>query len=234
MEHDRSALAAYVLGALDADEVRAVDAHVAGCAECRTELQELAEMETALGEVPPEAFLDGPPEGGDLLLQRTLRQVRKERSREDRPRRLLVAAGVAALLAVAVGGGTLIGRASAPSAPGAQGSAPPTASATAGGARTFAASNPATGASMTVALTSAPGWVKVHVKAEGIKAGLKCRLVIVDKHGGTTEAGSWLVSPTGERMGTMLDGSALVAPADVASVEVVTFDGQKLVSVPVV
>jgi hypothetical protein len=235
MEHDRSALAAYVLGALDADEVRAVDAHVSGCAECRTELQELTEMETALGEVPPEAFLDGPPEGGDLLLQRTLRQVRKERAREDRPRRLLLAAGVAILLAAAVGGGTLIGRASAPSAPpAARGSAAPTASATAGaGARTFAASNPATGASMTVGLTSAPGWIRLHVKAEGIKAGLKCRLLVVDKRGGTTEAGSWLVSPQGERQGTMLDGSALVAPADVASVEVVTYDGQKLVSVPV-
>ena len=36
------------------------------CAACRAELHALSELEAALGEVPPEAFLDGPPEGGDL------------------------------------------------------------------------------------------------------------------------------------------------------------------------
>src|SRR5947209_17092904 len=103
MDHDRSPLAAYALGALDDAEAREVDAHVAGCPECRAELEELTALEAVLGEVPPEAFLDGPPEGGDLLLQRTLRTVRAERGRAQRPRRLLVAAGVAALVAAFIG-----------------------------------------------------------------------------------------------------------------------------------
>src|SRR5690349_20048962 len=120
MEHDSSTLAAYALGALGPDEAREVDAHVAGCPACRTQMQELTELEAALGEVPPEAFLEGPPDGGDLLLQRTLRQVRTERSRRELPRRLLVAAGVAALVAAGLVGGTVFGRSTArpPSASG--------------------------------------------------------------------------------------------------------------------
>src|SRR5262245_16415248 len=115
MEHDRSPLAAYALGALDDAEKRALDAHVAGCAECRAELADFAALEAALGEVPPEAFLEGPPEGGDLLLRRTLRAARTQRSRAARPRRLLVAAGIAALVAASLGGGVLVGRGTAPS-----------------------------------------------------------------------------------------------------------------------
>ena len=53
MEHDRSSLAAYALGALDPEEARMVDAHVADCAECRAELRELSEL------VPSDA-LHGP------------------------------------------------------------------------------------------------------------------------------------------------------------------------------
>ena len=129
MEHDRSPLAAYVLGGLSDEEKAALDAHLAGCDECRAELTELSELEAMLGEVPPEAFLDGPPDGGDLLLQRTLRQVRKERVQAGRPRRFLVAAGVAGLVAAALAGGTLIGRGTAP-APQAGGGGTPTASVT--------------------------------------------------------------------------------------------------------
>ena len=54
----------------------------------------------------------------------------------------------------------------------------------------------------------------------------------MDKSGHYTQAGSWLVSANGEKNGTTLDGTALVAPADVASVDVVTMEGQTLVSVP--
>jgi len=86
---------------------------------------------------------------------------------------------------------------------------------------------------MTVALTPAAGWVRIDVKVDGVKAGLRCRLDVVDKRGMHVQAGSWLVSATGEKQGTKLNGTALVAPADVSSVDVVTFDGQTLVSVPI-
>jgi putative zinc finger protein len=238
MEHDGSTLAAYVLGALGPDEAREVDAHLAGCAQCQAQVRELSELEAALGEVPPEAFLEGPPEGGDLLLQRTLREVRTERARHERPRRLLVAAAVVGLVAAGLVGGTVFGRSTAPGnssagpPPSVSASAAP-ASPTPSGVRIFSATDPGTGAGMTVALTPAAGWVRVHVKADGIKAGQRCVLQVVDRAGHRVQAGSWLVSATGERLGTTLDGTALVAPADVASVDVVTMDGQRLVSVPV-
>jgi anti-sigma factor RsiW len=231
MEHDRSPLAAYALGALDPDEARAVDAHVAGCAECRAELAEFAALEAALGEVPPEAFLDGPPDG-DLMLQRTLRQVRAERVRTTRPRRLALAAGVVALVGAALAGGTLIGRSTAPNVAGPAPSVSATVS-TPPGTRAVAAKDQRTGASLTGSVIPAAGWVRVHVKVEGVPAGLCCRLVVVPKAGAPVPAGSWLVSPLGEKQGTTLDGSALVAPGDVASIDVETVDGRKLVSAPV-
>lgn len=234
MEHDRSPLAAYVMGALDPGEARDLDIHLTSCAECQAELAELSALEEALGEVPPEAFLDGPPDA-DLMLQRTLRQVRAERDQLNRPRRLLMAAGVAGLVAAALAGGTLLGRSTAPKLQAAPPAPPVTVSPSVlpSGTRTITGKNPGTGASMTAVVIPAAGWVRVHAKVDGVRAGLRCRLVVVPKSGHPIDAGSWLVSPLGEKQGTALDGSALVAPADVASVDVVTFDGRKLVSVPV-
>src|SRR4051794_4191002 len=108
-------LGAYALGALDEQEVSTVQEHLASCPPCRQEAQDLRELTTALGAVPPEALLvEGPPPGGDLLLQRTLRQARAERARQRWRGR--AAAGVAAVLAGAVilAGGAVLGRATAP------------------------------------------------------------------------------------------------------------------------
>ena len=75
-DHDQSLLGPYVLGVLEPGDVREVEEHLPGCADCRQQLVELEEMKELLGDVPPEAFLDGPPPDGDLLLQRTLRASR--------------------------------------------------------------------------------------------------------------------------------------------------------------
>jgi Putative zinc-finger len=254
LTHDRSLLGAYALGVLDAEEARIVEEHAATCAECRHELADLAEIREMLGEVPPEAFLDGPPEGGDLLLQRTLRRVRAEapavesarpRSSVERSttsgsrwqRFALAAASIVAIAAAAVGSGFVIGRNTAPDG----GAQPPPAtgapSVTATGSTvpgTFRVSgtDPKTGASLRALITPAAGWVRVHADVGGIRAGEKCLLIVRSRNGTPVIAGSWLVSPKGEKDGTTLDGSALVAATDVASIDVETFDGRKLISVP--
>ena len=236
MEHDRTSLGAYALGALDPVEARLVHEHLAGCAECRREVAEFVELRRALDQVPPEAFLDGPPEQGDLLLQRTLRLVRAEAPpqplAEPRPRRgwspAVVAASVV-LVAAALSGGVLIGRNTAPSSTVAQ---PPTSTVPAN-ARTAEVTDPATGATMAVTLIPKAGWVWVNATVRGIAPGERCELRVVPRHGDALLAGSWLVSEQGAKEGTALQGTALIDPADVASVEVVTTDGRTMVSVSV-
>jgi anti-sigma factor RsiW len=77
-EHDPDQLAAHALGLLGGEDARATGAHVAGCPRCRQELTQLREVDGALRRVPAELFLDGPPQSGEPVLQRTLRQLRRE------------------------------------------------------------------------------------------------------------------------------------------------------------
>ncbi|MGH3821774.1 MAG: zf-HC2 domain-containing protein [Pseudonocardiaceae bacterium] len=230
VEHDHESLGAYALGVLSPDEVRAVDAHLAECPGCRRELAELAELRNGLDSVPPEAFLDGPPDD-DLLLQRTLRRVRVEQGGPPRRARFPVAAGAVVIALAALGGGVLLGRQTAPGGEtqGPQSSlvqAPPD-------SRTGEATNPVTGASMAVSVTPRAGWVRVHAVVRGISAGQACQLLVVSRDGNTVLAGSWLVSDKGARDGTSLDGSALIDPDKVSSVDVVTTEGQELISVSI-
>jgi hypothetical protein len=234
--HETELLGAYVLGVLDGDQWSDVQAHLAGCAVCRREVGELREVEAALGEIPPEAFLDGPPPDGDLLLQRTLRQVRGERSRQDRRRYLLVAAAAVLVIAAAFGGAALIGRTTAPATPSA--ATPAAAASTASapavpGTRAATATDAGTGATMTVAVVPAAGWVRVHATISGVAAGEQCRLFVVAADGAREPAGSWLVGDSGATAGTTLDSAALMAPVDVVAVQAETFAGEILVVVPV-
>lgn len=163
--HATDQLGAYALGVLDDDEWAAVHAHVEGCETCRREVGELRATEELLGEVPPEAFLDGPPQGGDLLLQRTLQQVREEGAARERRRRVLWSL-VAALVAIAaLGGGAWAGRSSAPSASAA--AAPPPSPVSTPPAVSGASTNEATGASMNVTVRPAAGWVRLSATVGG-------------------------------------------------------------------
>jgi anti-sigma factor RsiW len=233
-EHESGLLGAYVLGVLDENEQDTVRKHLDGCEACRREVGDLQEMEAALGEVPPEMLIDGPPPDGELLLQRTLREVRGRRSRDERTRYAVwgVAAAVAAVAVLA--GGTLIGRATAPSEPVAQPPIAPTAAPTPSAVvRTASGTDAATGASMTVAVQNAAGWVRLRAAVSGVPAGEQCRLVVVSRTGERRDAGSWLVSEAAESAGTTIDGAALIAPEEVGSVLVETFAGRPLVSVAI-
>ena len=231
-QHDPQLLGAYVLGALDEQEVHAMDEHLASCPDCTRELDELRAMEAYLGEVPPEAMLDGPPEGGDLLLQRTLRQVRGERGGVARRRQFALGAAAAVVAALVLGAGVFVGKATSPNEQVAL-PTPTTVAPDPTGTKLATFTDPVTKASMTVKVVPAAGWVRTNMAITGIPEGEKCRIFVVAKDGSRQEAGSWVVSKKGAAEGTNLDGSALVAPADVQSVVVENFAGKKFVEVPV-
>jgi anti-sigma factor RsiW len=223
-------MAGYVMDMLTPDEKQRADEHLAECAECRGEIESLREWSEKLAEVPEPMLLDGPPDDADLLLQRTLRQVRQESAGQRHRRLALMTTAAAAVLAVAIGGGVVLGRGSAPTDQVAQPPATPTASVPPG-TRTATATDAATGTRMTVSMLPAAGWVRVNATVAGIPSGEQCKLEVVGRDGTTVLAGSWLVSEAGEANGTPLNGSALIDPAAVTAVRVVNTAGKQFVNV---
>ena len=231
---DHVDLAGYLLETLGPEEKRRVEEHLAECAECRGEVDSLREWTTALHAVPEAMRLDGPPDDADLLLQRTLRQVRDESSGRRHRRTAMVASAAAAVIAAAIAGGIVVGRTTAPEpAPLAQPSAVPSTAATPPGTRFATASDPRTGARISVAVIPAAGWVRINATVAGIAAGERCRLEVVGRDGVAILAGSWVVSEAGATAGTTLNGSALIDPAQVASVRVVNTAGREFANVSV-
>ncbi|MET9962895.1 zf-HC2 domain-containing protein [Streptomyces sp. NPDC006326] len=239
--HEEEQLGPYVLGVLDAQDARRVEEHMSGCVECREEVAALRQMEAALGEVPAEAFLDGPPQGGDLLLQRTLRQVRGEVAGARRRRLALAGLAAAASLAAVFWAGAQLGGSGEtvaqvpPPSPAVTAPASPTAPVPVPGTRVASATDVRTGARMTVQVTPAAKWVRVHAAVTGVPSGERCRLVVVAKDGTRTTAGGWVVGSqdNGEGKGAALDGSAAVDPSQVKEVLVENEAGKAFVSVPV-
>jgi Putative zinc-finger len=220
-DHDPAELGALALGLLDPDRTRAVEEHLATCATCRRDLEDLTAVTDLLGEVPPEAFLEGPPDG-DLVLQRTLRRIRAEAAADRRRTLLPRLAAAAAAVALVLAGGVTLGRATAPE-PVVVASAAPRE-----GGVTLRGDGPS-GVTMAAMVSPAMGWVRVSTTVRGIPAGERCRLVVVARNGNRVLAASWLASAKGEVEGTQLDGAAIVAPDQVAGVAVENEAGEEYV-----
>ena len=230
-EHDKALVGAYVLGVLSPEESTAAETHLESCPECRRELEELRLLHDELGEVPPEAFLDGPPDGGDLLLQRTLREVRGISSRQRVWGGSLAAAGLVAVVALSVGAGVFVGN---QSATGNGGVAAPTASPLPSGTKHSANVDPVSGAHLAATVVPLNGWVKIQVQASDIAPGQRCKLMVTSKDGRQEQFGGWLVAANAAPGKTItLDGTALMSINDVASVSVVNDQGQVLVNATV-
>ena len=221
--HVAGDLGVYLAGAMEQREGWALESHLGQCGWCTNELRELQQVTALLEGMPPEVLLDGPPDGGDLLLRRTMRQIRKETGRGR-----WVVRGVAAAVMLGVAGlgvGFVYGQQNSPpvivTSPGSQ---------LVESALSGRAVDPTTGASMAVALLPTAGWVRLSVDVDGIPPGQRCHLVVVAHDGRRETAFSWL---TGDPSmdGVPLTGSVLVAPEDVAAVEVQSEDGRTYVSV---
>jgi hypothetical protein len=235
VDESHTQLGAYALGALDPGEAADFERrHLQTCAQCRFDLNELVALRESLDEVPPEAFLDGPPEGGDLLLQKTLRRVRDEEETlapaRSTSRRGLALVAAAVLVVAALGGGILVGRQTSSSDVAVPIPAPQT---EVPGTKNIEGRDPTTGVQLAASVSPFQGWVRVNFAVKGVHAGEKCLLQVTTKDGQTVTAGSWQVSEKWESQGFSLDGSALVAPDNVKSVDIVTVDGRKLVSATV-
>ena len=221
-EHDPGELGALALGLLDPARTRAVEEHLATCAACRRDLEDLTAVTDLLGEVPPEALLEGPPDG-DLVLQRTLRQIRNEAARDRRRRigtRVAAAAAPNAGLAGAAGAG---GRGTPPeplvvAAP----TGPVPGSVTLQG-------DGVPGVTMTAVVSPAAGWVRVSTFVKGIRANERCQVVVLTRDGRREVAAAWLTSARGERDGTQVDGAAIVPLDQVAGVAVQNETGTEFV-----
>jgi anti-sigma factor RsiW len=232
---DHPDLSDLITGDLSAEEARRLDRHVAGCPTCTEEVTSLRAVRELIQDAPPEMLIDGPPADGDLLLARTLRQVRKDAPRVVSRSWLSNAAVAICLVGLALAVGVLIGR----SRHGSQSVAEvpitplPTSSpaTTAPGVRTATATDAGTGARLTVSVTPAIGWIRLSAAVTGIPAGERCELVAIARDGSRHLAGSWLVSAAGATAGTSLNGSTLVDVADLAAVQVQNTSGKRFVTV---
>lgn len=231
-EQHSKLIGAYVLDTLDPPERSEVEAHLAGCDTCRSELAELEAMKDVLGEIPPEALIHGPPDA-DLVLQRTLRQMRTETSGGLRRQRTLTSVAAAVALVAAIGAGVLVGQRTGPTVEAADPTPSGTTASRPPGTRVGTTVDAATNVRLTAELVPAPDWVRINASVAGIPQGEDCRLVVVAKDGKREIAGGWVVSEQGEAAGTNLDGSASVPPEDVAAIEVVNTDGRTFVSLPI-
>jgi hypothetical protein len=201
-------LGLYVLDALDDDERAAVDTHVADCAECRRERERLLPLTHYLDCLTTAEALHldtaAPPPVG--LLTRLRAAVSVEHRRLVRIR--IAAAAIALVLAVVVAGD-----ASRP-AP-----AP---------VLRAAATDARSGVSARIAVAPQRSGSLLTVSMRGAAAGERCRLLARSRDGRTDVAATWRATYRGAAAVT---GSAAIPPADLASVDVVTTGGRRLVRV---
>jgi hypothetical protein len=226
-------LGAYAMGLVDDDERAEIEAHLAACATCRAEVAQLSGLRGMLDAVPRDAVLDDlaaleaaervAPDGDDLLLRRTLRELRDETRRSRRTRLLGAAAGILAVAGLAGVGGLVLGQSGEQANPPVVAQPP---------GRVGTTTDPATGVGMTARIMPAGDtWTRLNVSVTGVEPGTLCQIVAVAADGHRDVAGSWVVAeprPGVPRRG--VDGSTAIAPADLARVEIIDGTGKRLVS----
>jgi predicted anti-sigma-YlaC factor YlaD len=170
-------LGVYLLGALDATERAAVDAHLRDCRSCQRELAELASLPLMLEQLRLEDVEPVPAiTPSDDLYDRVAARARDEQAGQERrlsrfQRLTAVAAAVVVLAGVAVGGVALAHHGSS--------SGPATVSATQGHVH------------MTVRLTSQTAGTALDVSVAGLPENEHCWLVAVGRDGSRDVAGQW-------------------------------------------
>ena len=218
-------LGAYLLGALDPEERRALERHIAGCAHCRAELVELAPLpglmrHTAFEELPESAEVAESlspareqPDSPELQPMAVPAQHRKRSSR-----RVALAAGLAlAACAAGVGVYSVAERGS--------GGAKPTVQA----AATWDATDPTTHVTATAALFPEAWGTEFQLKLGGLPSDITCHLVVHGKGGLSETAGTW---GSGYTPSALVPGSTSISPAQITGLDVLDGTGNLLVHLP--
>lgn len=225
---------AYVLGALSPGERSAFEKHLAGCAECRDAVAEIAVLPGLLGRLPAEGVATfATPSEPEARVPALLEAARASRARERavRRRRYAGAGLAAAVLALLVGVGVV---AAWPSDNGST-TPPPSAGAT-----------PSSSATRMVPMN--PVAEKVPVDAEiglqsvqwGTEVTMHCtyptsghsrpytfRLIAHGADGSTEQVGSWLAGPGDD---VTVTGSTRFTGTDLVRLEITRYDGAALLA----
>jgi hypothetical protein len=221
----RHLLGAYVVGALEEGERDAVRRHLAVCPGCRREYDELAALPEYLGALTIEEVERGPVHAAPEMLDRLLAQVSAERAAGRRRRLVSLIAAAAAVFVLAVaavgfGVGSLSGGGSdSPSQPSAV-------RLVGGDART---------ATHAVVQLQPKAWgTAMKLTLSGVPGGRRCELIAVSDDGVREVAASWTVPAGGydEERPLVIDGAVGIPLVDLDELQVMTMQGERLVSLP--
>lgn len=249
-------LGAYLLGALDPEERRAMERHVATCEQCRDELVEMAPLPGLLRHTPFEEL----PE--TAAAAESLGPVRPE---QERPEHGPGPGGDGPSGTGPDGSGTAAPGAAQPSAepvpepgPGqhrrprrrrvvaaaglalaacvagvavyaAVGRDDPPAATTATAAATWSATDPATHVSASAAVTPEAWGTQFQLRLGGLPVGITCHLVVHAKDGHSETAGTW---GSGYASSAMVPASTSISPSEITGLTVLDGSGSTLVQIP--
>ena len=175
--------AAYVLGALSADERAAFEEHLGGCAACTARVREIDDVPALLSGVEADELSPGYEPVPDTLLPGLLRKAGAQRRRQRRLMASLTAFAAACVIAL----GIVVWRPS---------SAPSTPSVVAGRAFVAVAQSPV---SATASLTAKPWGTAIELRCRYLSADVErafsYRLVVYDRRGHEHSGGDWTLPP---------------------------------------
>ncbi|HEY2576810.1 MAG TPA: zf-HC2 domain-containing protein [Streptosporangiaceae bacterium] len=196
----RHTLGIYVLGAIDPAERATVDAHLAGCHECREELAGLAGLPALLGRVPFDeaeritGFYSERSMPAEQADDATLAPVLAKVSHQRRVRRWRGLAAAAAVVLVASTAATVsMHIADAPAAVHWESSQ---------------MTDSATHIRLAVKYAAQPGGTKLEAEVSGIPAGTYCDFWVTGPGGERWPGGSWMVASTWQSLWYQATSSA--------------------------
>lgn len=206
-----TSLGVYVLGAVERDERRKIEAHLPHCQSCRDELIRLAPIPGLLAGVPPEAAArrlnDAPGRLSGQLGGVGPGGLKRNRG-ADRLRTAGLAGSLAAEAAsIAVAAAVITGSFGAASPSRSSGNPPVTLSGVSRSSHVHA----------TARLVATSWGTSIRLTVRGVPLNVRCRLVVISRAGGTETTGLWEAWRDGA---ITVPASADWRPADIASLDV--------------